>query len=47
MLMVLTGTLLSGCVQKPQEQQPPVKTTVDLALDIVYASHGKKPYWCL
>ena len=35
LLLILTGAVLSGCVQEPQEQQPPVKTAEDVAVDIV------------
>jgi fermentation-respiration switch protein FrsA (DUF1100 family) len=34
-IFVLTAALISGCVQEQQEQQPPVKTTEDVAVDIV------------
>ena len=33
--MILLGILLTGCVQKQQEQQPPVKTIEDVSVDIV------------
>ncbi|HWR27966.1 MAG TPA: prolyl oligopeptidase family serine peptidase [Candidatus Thermoplasmatota archaeon] len=34
-IMILLGMLLTGCVQKQQEQQPPVKTKEDVSVDIV------------
>jgi dienelactone hydrolase len=34
-VMVLVGSLLSGCVEKPNDQQPTVKTVEEVALDIV------------
>ncbi len=34
-IMILLGMLLTGCVQKQQEQQPPVKTIEDVSVDIV------------
>lgn len=33
--MLIAGAMLSGCVEEPTEQEPPVKTIKDIAVDIV------------
>ncbi len=35
LILLLTGAILSGCVEEPDEQEPPVKTMKDIAVDIV------------
>ncbi len=34
-VMLIAGAMLSGCVEEPTEQEPPVKTIKDIAVDIV------------
>lgn len=35
LILLMTGAILSGCVEEPDEQEPPVKTIKDIAVDIV------------
>lgn len=34
-ILLITGAMLSGCIEEPKEQEPPVKTIKDIAVDIV------------
>lgn len=34
-ILLIAGAMLSGCIEEPKEQEPPVKTIEDLAVDIV------------
>ncbi len=34
-IVLIAGALFSGCVEEPKEQEPPVKTIKDIAVDIV------------